>query len=96
MKQNTEDTKIDVSRFFEPVPHMAVEARYIFTWSDGGLDGVSLSQRRDRGGDGANSQFGRIDNVPLSEVPDEVIREAQQTMIAFSQDLSELNGEGEP
>lgn len=84
-------TKIEVSRFFEPVPQMTLEARYTFTWINGELDEVKLSQRRDRGEDNHNSQFEKVEDLTIEDIPDSVIREAQKQLESYSQELSEAN-----
>jgi len=70
---------------------MTLEARYQFTWINGELDGVTLSQRRDRGEDGINSQFEKVEDIELDDVPDDVVREAQKQLKSYSQELGQAN-----
>lgn len=81
-------TRIWVSRYFEPVPHMRVEARYEFVWTNGELDAASLSQRKDRK-DGFNSQFEKVEDVPLDDIPDDVIQEARRELEEYADQLTE-------
>jgi len=80
-------TNIEVSRRFEPVPELAVEARYTFTWLNGEFDHVDLSKRRDRP-DRINSQWGKVEAIDLEKVPDDVIEEAREELESYSEELA--------
>jgi hypothetical protein len=88
-------TDIEISRFFEPVPKLTVEARYQFKWLNGEFDSVKLSMRRDKGDDGVNSQFGKVEDIALSDVPDNVVVEAKSELNRYSQQLDEANTESD-
>ena len=83
-------TEIEVSRHFEPVPQLAVEARYTFKWISSEFDSVTLSMRRDRD-NGVNSQFGKVEEIPLSDVPNSVVHEAQDELSKYSSQLHTAN-----
>lgn len=83
-------TEIEISRYFEPVPQLAIEARYKFKWLNGEFDSVTLSMRRDRN-DGVNSQFGKVEDIALSDVPNSVVHEAQDELSEYSQQLHTAN-----
>lgn len=82
-------TNIEVSRTFEPVPRMEVEARYVFTWMNDELDSVALEQRRVK--DGVNTRFGKVEGVPLEDVPDDVVGQAKDKLRSHIQELGAAN-----
>ena len=83
-------TEIKVSRYYEPVPQMGIEARYVFTWYSNEFEKVKLSQRRNRESK-PNSQFGKVEDIALSDVPDDIVKEAQDKLKSYSDELADVN-----
>ena len=81
-------TKVRVSRLFEPVPHMRVEARYTFVWSNGGLKEINLSQRKDPEV-GPSRQFAKTEEVEISDVPPDIAKEAEDRLSSYAEGLRE-------
>lgn len=82
---------LEVSRFFEPVDRLTVEARYTFYWDQGGFSRVDLSKREDREEGYSNAQWGREEDVPIADVPDDVIDEAVERLHARARTIERLN-----
>lgn len=80
-------TNIEVSRFFEPVPKLAVEARYKFHWNSDGFQHANLSMRRHKI-DRINSQFDKREEIPLRLVPDDVVEEAREMLSEYREELA--------
>lgn len=84
-------TNVEVSRFYEPAPEIGIEARYQFKWMNGEFDSVKLSKRHDKPESNINSQFGKIEDIDLNKVPDDVVKEAQKQLENYSKELSYAN-----
>lgn len=84
---------LTISRFFEPAPEVRIEARYTFTWRNGGLDSITLSQREDAD-DGYNSQFRKVEDLDLADVPDDVVVDACERLADCANELTTKHGCG--
>lgn len=88
--------KVEVSRQFEPVPELAIEARYRFSWNgDGELRQVDLSKRKVKPGSSINSQFDKVEDIGLSKVPDDVVNEAAGKLRACARNATDANDSAE-
>jgi len=87
-------TNIEVSRFFEPVPKMAVEARYKLHWNSDGFQEVDLQMRRHLQGR-VNSQFDKRKDIPLRLVPDDVVEEAREQLAEYRDELADVKRESD-
>lgn len=82
--------RVQVSRQFEPVPELAVEARYVFLWKAGEFEQIDLSKRKVKPS-GHNSQFDKVEGIDASKVPNSVIAEAQDELKTRASELEEFH-----